>query len=352
MTKASRINPLSLSALAVLTLAAHAHGQNDDEAFQRSVEERLTRLEAQRPPSTTLTDRLTFSGLVEVEGSVGEVDDESYSDLVVATVELGFSARINDRVSTAVVLLYEEDETDLDVDVATITIDKLVGPLTLDVGKMYVPFGRFETALVNDTLVLEAGETNKTAALFGLTEGLFSAGAYVFNGDADREDHAENYGVTFTIGNDDYSVGVDYLSALTEADSWLEQTWAEHPAAYVVSARAGLGEVTLLAEYLAATDDLVAEGETTGFQPTVFHLEASIGLNWNGRAFTAAVAWQQTDDAAGYLPEERLSLGVSTAIYENLSLGVEYWHDEDYSIQDNGSGGDSDNLVLQLAVTF
>lgn len=352
MPQVSRINPFALSAFALLIMAAHTHGQQDDETFQRSVEERLSRLEAQRSPQPALADSITVSGLVEVEGSVGERDDESYSDLAVATVELGLSARINDRVSSHIVLLYEEDETELDVDVATITVDKLAGPLRLDVGKMYVPFGRFETALVNDTLVLEAGETNKTAALFGLTQGLFSVGAYVFDGDADREDHAENHGLTFSVGNDDYSVGVDYLSALTEADGWVEQTWAEHPAAYLVSARAGWRDVTLRAEYLAAVDDVVATGETAGFQPAVLHLEASIGLDWNGQAFTVAAAWQQTDDAAGYLPEERLSLGASTALHENLSLGVEYWHDKDYSIQDNGSGSDSDNFVIQLAVTF
>lgn len=342
----------SLISFTLLAATANAHGQGSNAPSQPSVEERLARLEAQQASTPAWSDNLTFSGLVEVEGSVGESDGESYSDLVVATVELGVAARLNDNLSAAVVLLYEEDETELDVDVATVTIDKLVGPLSLDVGKMYVPFGRFATALVNDTLVLEAGETNKTAALFALTHGLFSAGAYVFNGDADREDHAENYGLTFSVGHDDYSVGVDYLSALTEADSWVEQPWREHPAAYVISARAGMGDVTLLAEYLAATDDMVAEGETEGFQPTVFHLEANIGLVWHGHAFIAAAAWQQTDDTVGYLPEERLSLGVSSAINDNLSLGVEYWHDKDYSIQDSGSGGDSDNLVIQLAVTF
>lgn len=350
MTNAVFICFRRLISFTLLTATALAHGSNAPS--QPSVEERLTRLEAQQASIPVRADNLTVSGLVEVEGSVGENDKESYSDLVVATVELGLAARINDNLSTAVVLLYEEDETELDVDVATITIDKLVGPLRLDVGRMYLPFGRFETALVNDTLVLEAGETNKTAALFGLTQGVFSAGAYAFNGDADREDHAENYGLTFSVGNDDYSVGVDYLSALTEADSWVDEPWSEHPAAYVISARAGVGDVTLLAEYLAATDDMVAEGEVEGFQPTVFHLEANIGLAWNGQAFTAAAAWQQTDDAAEYLPEERVSLGVSTALNDNLSLGVEYWHDKDYSIQDNGGGSDSDNFVIQLAVTF
>jgi len=295
---------------------------------------------------------VSFSGLVEVEGVVGEAGNESYSDLVVATVELGLAAKINDKVSAEVIALYEEDDTELDIDVATISIANIVGPVNLDLGKMYVPFGRFETALVNDTLVLEVGETNKTAALFGMEQNGLSVGAYVFDGDADREQHVENYGVTLSFEQENFAVGLDYISALTESDALSEAAWDEHSPAFSLSGRVTAGEINLVAEYLAATSELVLEGETEGFEPEVLHLEASIGVSLNEQPFTFAVAYQQSDDAAGYLPEERLSLGCSTDLYENVSLGLEFWHDEDYSETDGGSGEDSDNVVVQLAVSF
>src|SRR5690606_12387126 len=351
--RASLIAPMSL-----LSLAIASHAQAADEAFQRSVEQRLAKLGAQQPQGTApLAQNVTFSGLVEVEGYVGEAGDESYSDLVVATVELGLAAQINDKVSAEVIALYEEspggeEGTELDIDVATISIANIIGPVNLDVGKMYVPFGRFETALVNDTLVLEAAETNKTAALFGMEQDGLSIGAYVFDGDADREQHVENYGVTLSFEQENFAVGLDYISALTESDALVEAAWDEHSPAFSLSGRVTLGEVNLLAEYLAATSELVLEGETEGFEPEVAHIEANIGVSLNEQPFSFAVAYQQTDDAAGYLPEERLSLGCSTDIYENVSLGLEYWHDEDYSETDGGSGEDSDNIVVQLAVSF
>ncbi|MEE2731759.1 MAG: hypothetical protein VYA55_13150 [Pseudomonadota bacterium] len=52
------------------------------------------------------------------------------------------------------------------------------------------------------------------------------------------------------------------------------------------------------------------------------------------------------------LPESRLSLGGSTSVYENVSLAVEFWHDEDYSENDGGTGEKSNNVVVQLAADF
>lgn len=344
--------------VSLLALAVAGHASAADEAFQRSVEQRLAKLEAQQQQGTApVAQNVSFSGLIEVEGVVGEAGNESYSDLVVATVELGLAAQINDKVSAEVIALYEqapgdEDDTELDIDVATLSIANIVGPVNLDLGKMYVPFGRFETALVNDTLALEIGETNKTAALFGLEQNGLSVGAYVFDGDADREQHVENYGVTLSFEQDNVAVGLDYISALTESDALSEEAWDEHSPAFSLSGRVTAGEINLVAEYLAATSELVLEGETEGIEPEVLHLEASMGVSLNEQPFTVAVAYWQSDDAATYLPEERLSLGCSTELYENVSLGVEFWHDEDYSDTDGGSGEDRDNVVVQLAVSF
>lgn len=339
--------------VSLLALAVAGHASAADEGFQRSVEQRLAKLEAQQQQGAApVAQNVSFSGLVEVEGVVGEAGNESYSDLVVATVELGLAAEINDKVSAEVIALYEEDSTELDIDVATISIANIIGPVNLDLGKMYVPFGRFETALVNDTLALEIGETNKTSALFGMEQNGLSVGAYVFDGDADREQHVENYGVTLSFEQDNFAVGLDYISSLTESDALSEEVWDEHSPAFSLSGRVTAGEINLVAEYLAATSELVLEGETEGVEPEVLHLEASIGVSLNEQPVTFAVAYQQTDDAAGYLPEERLSLGCSTDIYENVSLGLEFWHDEDYSDTDGGTGEDSDNVVVQLAVSF
>ncbi|HVK98306.1 MAG TPA: LbtU family siderophore porin [Dongiaceae bacterium] len=337
---------------------------------QPSVEERLTRLEQQATTQpVVLPANLELAGTVEVEGTVGEgYDGRSYSDLVVATVEFGVVAHLNEKVSAEVVFLYEQDETDLGVDVAVLTIDQLIAPVDFAVGKMYVPFGQLQTALINDTLVLELAETNKTAALFGLDESGIKAAVYVFDGDQDREKHVENYGLTVGFVQDSFSVGVDYLSSITESDGLEDATaaysdflaidppfeaWEESAPAYAVHGTLNLGMVALIAEYLEVVDPLQPEAIDVEFEPSAAQGEVDLTAELFGHEYVFAVAYQKTDDAAALeLPEERISLGCSTKVYDNVTLGGEFWHDADYDAADGGSDEESDNFVLQLAASF
>ena len=85
-------------ALAVMGLSASALA---DAAFEQKVEERLAKLEKQQSAksSSALGEKVEFSVVIEIEASLGEgYDDESYSDLTVATVELGIAAEINEKV--------------------------------------------------------------------------------------------------------------------------------------------------------------------------------------------------------------------------------------------------------------
>ena len=343
-------------ALAVMGLSASALA---DAVFEQKVEERLAKLEKQQAAKSgsALGEKVEFSGVIEIEASLGEgYDDESYSDLTVATVELGIAAEINEKVDAELVLLYEEGETELDVDVATLAFEDLIGPVDLLVGKQYLPFGRFETALVNDTLVLELAETNKTAALFGLEQDGFSAGFYLFDGSVDREDHVENYGFTVSFGQENFNVGFDYISALTESDAVSELVdpldLDSDDGAFSLSGSLNVDVITIIAEFMTAIDDIefVGGGE---FQPQAIQVEVDFAADLGGKEYTFGFALQESDEAIALgLPETRLSFGGSTTVYENVSLGLEYWHDEDYDRRDGGTGEKSNNIVLQLAAEF
>lgn len=113
-------------------------------------------------------NKVEISGLVEVEAGHNNPDEgDDSSDVVLATAEIGIAAEINDWVSSEIVLLYEEDETDLEVDVATVTIANPDGPWYITGGQTYVPFGVFETNLISDPLTLEIGETRESVVLAG-----------------------------------------------------------------------------------------------------------------------------------------------------------------------------------------
>lgn len=368
----SKLHPPVAQALSALLLAlsATAYGAEPQSQAQPTVEERLTALEQQSAKPAALPDSVQVRGLVEVEAVGGEdYAGQSYSDLTVATVEVGVDAAINDKVSAALVFLYEQDQTDFGVDEATLTIAGLVGPVNFTVGKMYVPFGTFETALINDTLVLELAETNKTAALFAFAQSGIEAGAYVFDGDQERERHAENYGVTVGFVQETFQVGVDYLSSITESDGVadLNETlsaeadpvidpafeWDDAAPAYNVHGQIALGAVVLIAEYIGLADPLVDATNGIEIEPAAAQLELDFTATLAGHEYTLAAGYQQTEDALVLgLPEERMSLGCSTEIYRNVTLGGEIWRDTDYGLADGGSDEESDNLVVQLAASF
>jgi len=119
-------------------------------------------------------DKIHPSACVEVEASYQDYNfydpsarDTDTSDLVLATVEIGFDVDIAKHVKASLFFLYEDD-TPFDVDQGIITIDGAdVVLLYVDLGKMYIPFGMFESHFIRDPLTLELGETNESAAVGG-----------------------------------------------------------------------------------------------------------------------------------------------------------------------------------------
>jgi len=360
----------TMGAIAMMGSAAAYSNSNEIEELKA----RLAALEAQQAAkaeqaekegsSFSLSDRVVFGGLVEVEGfytdneemDAGE-DDKSASDLVVATVELGMEAQIAENVSAIITALYEEDDTDLEIDVAVLQFTDVAG-FDITLGQDYLPFGSFDTHLVNDTLVLELAETRETTAMVGFEAGMFSAAAYVFNGDVDDGNNTlENYGIRLGLGSETFSMGADYISNVADSDALSDELAPlrdlfDTPDAIDVHAALALGPVTLLAEYFQADEFDAADWGTAAdgdeYEPEAWHIEAGVEVaDW-----TIAAAYQETDGVSGLLPEERISLGAGTDITENLSVTIEYWHDEDYGLSAGGSGEEADSIVAQVAVSF
>ena len=120
-----------------------------------------------------LGKRLSFSGLLELEAFYADPeggDDES--DLSLATAQLEISAAVNDSLAGHIVFLHEEDadqsvEVDEALVILTCPVEFLYGQLSMTGGKLYVPFGRFESHFITDPLTLDLGETRDTALYAG-----------------------------------------------------------------------------------------------------------------------------------------------------------------------------------------
>ena len=184
------------------------------------------------------SDKVTLSGAIAVEAAYEKIDfddpateDEDSSDINLATVELGIDVDIVKHVKGHVLFLWEEDETEpVDLDEGIIRIDgEDVVPLHLDVGKLYVPFGYFESHFISDPLTLELGETRETAVVAGFTNDWFDLSVGAFNGDIDKidkDDHINSFVASgiFTLPEEAVSglglmAGVSWISNIADSDT-------------------------------------------------------------------------------------------------------------------------------------
>ncbi|MGB3647444.1 MAG: LbtU family siderophore porin [Desulfobulbales bacterium] len=320
-----------------------------------------------------INERVTLSGVVEVEAfSAEDFNGADTSDITLATVGLGLDAEITEWVNAHILLLYEEDDTEpMDLDEGTITLGNLEKfPLYLNAGKMYVPFGSFESNMISDPLTLELGETRESAALVGFEVSDFYGSLYAFNSDINEtgdDDKIASFGANAGYGyeNDNMSldIGADWINNIAATDIFKGYfgdagitAVQDYPSGLTAHLTLGYGPFMLIGEYLGALDafqtgELDFNGR--GAEPSAWNLEAAYTRESKGKETTFAVGYQKTGEALALeLPEERILASIGVEIWKYTSLALEYLHDEDYSVNDGGTGNDANAATLQLAVVF
>ncbi len=309
-----------------------------------------------------------LGGLVEVEAAYMDPSrGDEESDVTVAEVKLGVAAQITDMVGAEVVLLYEEDDTDLEVDVAAISI----GPFTA--GQYIVPFGVFESNFISDSLTLELGETRESALQFGMESGGLHGAVYAFNGvlDEDGDSEIDSFGAAVGYSAEgegvEFRLNLSYISDIADSDNLQELvtdnlgedgTYSDQVSGWSASTFLQFGNLSLLAEYLGATEDFEMsemgfEGE--GAEPISYMVEAALDFELARMPATFALGYQETDEAAALeLPEERFLVSLSVEMMDGVALAVEGVFDEDYGDPKTSdySGGDADIVTFQLATEF
>ena len=308
---------------------------------------------------------VTISGAVEVEAAMAEdFAGTKTTDIIVATAAVGIDAKINNRVSATVGLLYEEDDAafdgaafGLDEAYATLQVNKMSA---VSAGRMYVPFGTFDSNMVSDPQTLELGETAETALLLGMASGNITGSVYTFNGDVDEDselakgdDAALSFGASLGFANDNLSMGASYISNIAETGS------LEGVGTNVKSAVAGMGlsfgytmgNFSVIAEHVAALESFAASdlgGATANEeQPRATNVEVAMALK-NGA--TIAAAYQVTSETAFLgLPKYVTSVAVTFEAMKDVGLGFEYATMEDFEA--NGSET-ATAFTAKLAVEF
>jgi len=309
------------------------------------------------------SDRITLSGLIEAEASSNDK-----SNAIAAAIEVGLDAKVNGWVNVHILSLFETTgSTGLDIDEGFITLGNIEqSSLSLVIGRIYLPFGVFETHFLSDPLTLELGETRETAVQVLFEENELSAALYLYNGDAKEADEDKKinpYGAKLGLlveGSIVYTINLAYISNLAES-AGLKGVMSAVDLKDVVAGFALFGSLSrgpfmVIGEYVAATSsfdaaDLSFDGG--GAKPTAWGIEGAYNFLLSGRAATAAIGVQGSAEAVNIgSPESRILLALSVEMLEATSVAVEWAHDEEYGKPDGGSGDLNNTITFRLSADF
>lgn len=332
-------------------------------------------------PSVFAMDNVTISGLVEAEYSaVTNYDNTEESGFALATVELGIDAKLNDYVDGHILALHEDGDTEpWEIDEGTITLHAKDNLYFLTAGRMYVPFGNFDSNMVSDPLTLELGETRESAVQIGVQFAGLNVSVFSFNGETieaadaavgnDKSDQ-HGYAVSYAFEKDKFSLNVSasYIKSIAESDGIFGNLIGANPEQfmdYVAGNSAFLAVsfslVTVIAEKVTAKDEFDVSNldwNGVGAQPETSNVEVAVTFPVVGKDVTVAVGQQKTTEALALgLPEKRSLAAVSVSLFENTSLSIERLTDTDYAITDvttsfTGTGDKARATTVQLAVEF
>ncbi|NCA81333.1 MAG: LbtU family siderophore porin [Opitutae bacterium] len=298
--------------------------------------------------------------LVEVEAAYEKIGAEESTDANVATFEVGLEAEPMEGVRGEAALLWEEGERDsVEVDSAFIELGGTEAlPVAVSAGRIYLPFGAFNSFMVSDPLTLELGETRETAVALSGGWRTFTAWAGVFAGERDDAEDVENaaaaLGWTPVEG---LTLGVSVLSDLGEGAGYVDDLndvlASEGSAEKAVGVSAFLllerGAWSLAAELLGAVEDLEwtdAEGETTSVRPQAWHVDVAYAFN---DAWSAAARYEGSKEfKADEMPEHQGGAAVFCQLNAFAVLGAEYL----YGTFEDEEAGDRHLATIQLALEF
>lgn len=319
-------------------------------------------------PAFAETAAVGLSGIVEIEaGQSTDYADNSTSDIVLATFELGIDAQIDEELSASVVLLHEEDDTDFEVDAATLTYAPKNSNWSVTAGQTYLPFGRFESHMISDPLTLEMAEIRETAMQLDINAGAMMTSVYLFNGDdktnKTANDAIDNFGFRLSYqyeGDMNVSAGFSYINDMANIDliqdSIAVSATDEYVAAYGIDLLVEAGDINFIFEHIMASDsfeaaELAFNGQAA--EPASTNIEVGYLLTVAGKPAVIALAQQMTSEAFSLgLPESRTSIAFSYEIKDNTVLAFELANNSDYAVADGGTGESASAITAQLAVEF
>lgn len=310
-----------------------------------------------------------ISGLLDFRAiSAEDFNGNKTSDMQLTTVELSVDAALQQLISGHIAFLYEEDNTDFSLDEGTITLGPSAGK-SFVFGKMYLPFGRYDSLMVSDPQTLVLGETTETVMMLAVENPAGYGSIYIFNGDSIESSELaagddETISGGFSMGRrqgEQYDIGIGYITNIADSNT-LQELENGGTAGEVNKSVPGAsihlmirsGNTTFLAEQVMALESFdsgdLGNAAPNGKKPVATNIE--VGFVRDGGAMLA-FAYQTTEDAQFIgLPKSVTAVTMRKEVISGASMALEYAQIEDYETSAGGSGKTADVITLQVAMEF
>ncbi len=342
-------------------------GQSEENKANTSLQE-----EEKEGQEQKINDFVTLSGTIEGEAVFGEdFEGNSLSEFNVATVELGFDAQMTEWVLGHILAIYEGgDEDELFIDEATIELgnyEKL--PVVMTAGQFYMPFGTFETNLIQDPLTLAIGEISDAGVAIGVEQAGFFGAVYGYNGigTTGNSDEINGFGLMagYSLTIEDFSLetAVSWVSNIADSggisDALDEKgvgTIEDEVSGVSVNLLAVYGSFSFIVEYTSALESFESTEisfEASGAKLMAWNLELGYSTEIVGKETIFAIGYQGTGESVELgLPKSRLAGAASFVIFNGTTISFEYFYDEDYDVFEGGTGETASTFTTQLAYEF
>lgn len=349
---------------------------------------------------------IALSGKAEPAGVISQpYNGNANTDFTLGSGELDVAATVNQNVEAYISLSYDEsppeigpriDNSAFSLNMGFVNIGNLdKTPFYFTAGQMYVPFGRYSSAMISSPLTLSLARTKARPFILGYhsqeSTGLFAA-IYGYKSDTTLGRSGvggANLGYIFKIKKATGEIGVSYISSIDDA-AGMQSTgsrvgttfggfgsltngneWVRKTQALDVHANLAWDRYNLAGEWVGAIEgfrpqDLSFNNE--GARPQAVHTELDVTFRAFDRPSSVGFGYQWTSEALALnLPKQRL-LGVfNISIWKDTVESIEYRHDIDYKItqfangaaplngaNENtiGTGKTADTVSLQIGVYF
>lgn len=352
------------------------------------------------------TPVIAFSGKVEPLGSFGQSYSQDVStDWDLGSAELDTAAALNSKVQAYISLAYNPSlgnysnqrvaNSSVGLGMGFINIGDLdSSPYYFTAGQIYVPFGRFSSAMISTPLTTILGRTKSRPFILGYQSqgesGPYAA-IYGFKADttyADTGIGGVNIGYTFKGDPVSGEVGASFMSSIdnsggmqangagTNLFGGFSSITNGNEAVKAIPAIDAHGilrfdRYNLTAEWVGATErfrtqDLSYDGH--GAKPQALQLEAGATFMAFNKPSSVGIGYQWSKETLALrLPEHRISGVYNISIWKDTVESLEYRHDIDFHqnqyangaapsnlVNTNtlGSGGSSDTVLVQVGVYF